>query len=391
MEVYILDSLNRRQSVIDDFISLIWTERFNLVGDFEMQVLSNLANRSSLLCDVRLAMNESYRVMVIETVEDTIDDDGNQTLTIKGPSLEYIFKHRLAMSSLSGTTANPKWILTGYPKVIANKLFHDICVDGVVNAGDIIPYVTEENIFSVDTIPDPNVSITYEVVPPATLYDALTKICEVYSMGFRLIREPETNALYFDVYMGSDRSTQQTMLMSIVFSEGLENLSNTSELKSSASYKNVAYVLSPVGCEIVLGENVDPSVTGFDRRVLVVKADDITDTVPADATVKMIQRGTEELAKNRQLAAFDGELSKDNFYIYDYNYRLGDIVEVRNTDDACSNMQVTEQIFVSDKEGERNYPTLSVNSFVTPGSWVSWDYSKVWNDFLDTEYWADQP
>lgn len=391
MEVYILDSLNRRTSVIDNFVSLIWTERFNLAGDFEMKVHSNLANRNSLLCDVRLAMNESYRVMIIETVEDDIDADGNQILTIKGPSLEYIFKHRLAMSSLSGTTANPKWILEGYPKAIANQLFHDICVTGVVNAGDIISYITEENIFSIDTLPDPNVLIAYEVVPPATLYDALTKICQVYDMGFRLVREPETNALYFDVYMGSDRSTQQTTLMSIVFSESLENLSNTRELTTKASYKNVAYVLSPVGCEIVLGENVDPSVTGFDRRVLVVKADDITDEVPADATAKMIQRGTEELAKNHQLSAFDGELSKDSFYIYGYNYNLGDLVEVHNADDACSNMRITEQIFVSDREGERSYPTLSVNSFVTPGSWLSWDYSKVWADFLDTEYWADQP
>jgi hypothetical protein len=391
MEVYILDSLNRRIEVIDDFVSLIWTERFNSKGDFEMKVNTSLGNRNRLVIGTRLAMNDSYRVMTIESVEDATDDDGNQIMTVKGPTLERIFEHRLAMGSLSGTDANPKWIITGYPKDLANKLFHDICVTGVVNTGDIITGVTEESLFIGDTIAAPSVSITYEIVPPATLYDALKKLCEVYSMGFRLVREPITNGLYFDVYMGHDRTTQQSTMSCVVFSEGLENLSNTRKLTTSTSYKNVAYVISPVGAEIVLADNVDPSVTGFERKVLVVNATDITDTVPADATAKMIQRGKEELAKNSNLMAFDGEMPKNGSYIYGFHYDLGDLVEVQDTDGATSVMQVTEQIFVSDKEGERNYPTLSVNSFITPGSWLSWDYGQVWSDLGDTEYWADQP
>jgi hypothetical protein len=35
---------------------------------------------------------------------------------------------------------------------------------------------------------------------------------------------------------------------------------------------------------------------------------------------------------------------------------------------------------VSDQEGERSYPTLSLNLFITPGSWSSWDYGSQWQD-----------
>jgi len=391
MEVYVLDSLYRRIAVVDDYVSLIWTERFYKIGDFELKVLSNLANKNLLTIGTRLSTNESYRVMVIESVEDSTDSDGNKIITIKGPSLESIFKHRLAAGSLDDSTSSPKWILTGLPKAIAEKIFHDICVTGVVHTGDIIPYIVEDTIFTLDTIAEPPTSITYEIVLGATMSDALIKLCEVYGMGNRIVREPTTNVLYFDIYMGSDRTTQQSLLAPVVFSEGLENLSNSRELKTSASYKNVAYVISPVGFEVVLADNVDPSVSGFDRQVLIVKADDITDTVPATATAKMIQRGKEELAKNRQLQAFDGEVTKNSNYVYEFDYRLGDLVELRDDSGACSTMQVTEHIFVSDKEGERSYPTLAINTFITPGSWLAWDYSQVWSDLSDTEYWADQP
>jgi hypothetical protein len=47
---------------------------------------------------------------------------------------------------------------------------------------------------------------------------------------------------------------------------------------------------------------------------------------------------------------------------------------------------------VSDKEGDRAYPTLTINEFITPGSWNAWDYNQVWNDLAsDMQAWADQP
>jgi hypothetical protein len=161
-------------------------------------------------------------------------------------------------------------------------------------------------------------------------------------------------------------------------------------LTTIANYKNVAYVISPVGHEIVYPLDVDPEINGFQRNVLFVKADDIKDVDSGVASAKMIQLGKQELAKARRLAAFDGELNS-NQYKYGRDYNLMDLVEVHDQTGASSSMQVTEQIWVSDKEGDRTYPTLSVNTYITAGSWLGWDITQVWQDVNPLTDWDDLP
>jgi hypothetical protein len=390
MEIYLLDDLYRRVTVVDRFESLIWTERYAAYGDFELQVHSTPENRTLFPLGQRLTIERSKRVMTVETIEDTVDDEGRMTLTFKGYSLEMILTRRLALAALTDLVTDPKWIITGLPAAIAAQIFHDICVTGTLDAGDIIAGVNESSIFPPDTIPAPSDSITYEA-DPQTVYSAIKYLCDVYNMGFRLVRNPANNQLYFDIYMGSDRTTQQTDLAAVVFSPELANLKNTKELTTVSLYKNVAYVISPVGSEIVYAQDVDPSVAGFQRSILLVRADDIEDVVPADATERMVQRGVEALAQNRQLSAFDGELVPNGSYVYDTTtgYYLGDLVELQSGSGSSSVMRVTEQIFISDTNGDRDYPTLTINRFITPGSWDDYDPSTEWDEEDPDLDWDD--
>lgn len=391
MEVYILDSLYRRDQVVDKFQSLIWTERYSAAGDFELHLPSILENRRRFVPGVRLACNTSYRVMTVETVEDSTDSDGRKMMKITGPSLEDILDDRVARGTLGDLTATPKWALTGTPGNIMRQIFHDICVTGILDAGDKITSVIEDSIFPPDTIAEPSDEYTVEL-ELATVYKAEKDLADLFGLGFRLIRHPVTSLLYWDVYSGSDRTTQQNTLPAVVFSPELDNLQNIKELTTINLYKNVAYVFSPVGHEIVYALDVDPTVEGFERRVLMVRADDITDEDGPTASAKMIQRGKEELGKNRRFSAFDGELSQRSQYKYGVDYNLGDLIEMRNTDGNTNYMQVTEQIMTSDEEGDKSYPSLSINRFITPGSWSSWDYNQEWADLEPSpEEWADQP
>lgn len=389
MEVYTLDNLWRRTEVIDKFESLIWTERRSSWGDFEMVVQSTPENRNLLKTGLYLAMNESFRVMILEQVEDTTDDDGASKITLKGRSLESLLESRAARGSLNNTTTEPKWVLTGTPAEIARQMFHEICVEGILDAGDIIPFVTEGSIFPEDTIAEPTDEITYEV-EPKSLYLALKELCDAYDLGFRFVRNYDTSQLYFDVYTGNDLTSSQTTLPAVIFSPNLDNLRNTTELSSIANYKNVALVISPVGHEYVYPIGIDPSIAGFERNVLLVHADDITDANPVIASAQMVQRGNEELAKTRRYSAFDGELTPNSNFRPGRDYNVGDLVELRSLTGNANNMQVTEQIYVSDKEGERSYPTLSINQFIMAGTWLSWDYNQVWEDVPTEEEWADQ-
>lgn len=97
-------------------------------------------------------------------------------------------------------------------------------------------------------------------------------------------------------------------------------------------------------------------------------------------TAAMTQRGVEELAKNRSISAFDGEITTISPYKYNRDYDMGDLVEMRNTDGLTNQMLVTEQIFAADETGERAYPTLTIKLFITPGSWLAWENTQVWQD-----------
>lgn len=391
MDLYILDSLLRRETVVDRYKSLIWTERFQSAGDFQLVVQSTLENRQKFKQGKWLALSESFRCMKIENVLDKTDDEGAALLEITGPSIEIILDDRVAFNVKDDLTTNPKWVITDIPGNVARKVFQDICVTGVLDVHDVIPYITNVDVLPTDTIPEPGDLVTVEVEPDS-VYNVIKGICEPYDLGFRLLRNFDTSQLAFDIYAGVDRTSQQTTYPAVIFSPDLENLKNTSELRSIAGVKNIAYVYSNLGFEEVVATDVDPDVLGFERQVLVVKMDNIDAGTPAaTVTALMQQKGREELAKVRSFQGFDGEVNQSSQYKYGTDYQLGDLVELHGKDGLANNMRVTEQIFVSDDEGERSYPTLAVKQLVTPGSWLA-EGTKVWLDYDDdATAWADMP
>lgn len=456
MELYTLDDSLRRAAVIDRFESMIWTERFVGWGDFELYIHSTADTRRLLPAGTRLAMSDSYRVMVVEFIENSTDDEGREMLKVSGRSLEYILDDRVARNSFADLTTLPRWVLTGTPGDIARQVFDSICRNNSFFPDDQIPLLQPGSIFPPGTILETDDVITIELELD-TVYNVIKEICEVYGLGFRLLRKFDTSQLYFDIYAGNDRTSQQTFLAPVIFAPNLDNLTNISEVTSISGYKNVAYVYHPQGVQIVTVEDVSVEVEGFERRVMLVDASDIelperaysltiaqinsisvglaipdiTDPLKhalmnlkdkirltsaqvtllnnisggsVNATVKsqivgavavsvayndpenaylwplLQKRGKEELAKNRAVSAFDGELPMNSPYPYEIAYQLGDLIEMRNIDGITNQMRVQEQIFVSDAAGERAYPTLAIDRFITPGSWMAWDYNQVWLD-----------
>lgn len=100
----------------------------------------------------------------------------------------------------------------------------------------------------------------------------------------------------------------------------------------------------------------------------------------------LAQKGSEELAKYRSYSAFDGEITQLSPYKYRTHYFMGDLVEMRTDTGVANQMLVTEQIFASDESGEKAYPTLAIDLFVQPGTWLAWENTQVWEDAPGT--WA---
>lgn len=389
MELYILDSQFRRNTVIDRFESLIWTERFNKVGEFTLELDSTPVTRSLFKKNDKLALNRSNRVMVVETIE-TTQKEGRNKLKITGKSLESIFEDRLVVNPLAENLhEKPVWALSGTAKSIVDYIFTEVCVNNTRTPLDNLPFYDVGNFYPVDSLPEPSEEIVLEI-GIGSLLSAFEEICDGYDLGFRLVRHPVTNLLYFNVYPGSDRSSGQSTLGSVIFSPDLDNLKESTQFVSIEDTKNVAYVFNnKTGMHVVYADGFDDSLSGFERKVLYLDATSIElETTDPDYMAVVEQYAKIELAKYRQQNLMDGEIPQSTIYQYEKEYFLGDIVDIINEDGITNRMRVTEQIFVEDSEGERDYPTLEVERRITPGSWEDWRYNIEWEDAIGT--WEDQ-
>src|ERR1700749_556394 len=131
MEYYILDSELRRDSLIEGFNSLIWTERMQTPGDFQIVTKTTPAAKALYIKDTLLGRKDSQYVMKIDTVQTAVDDDGNNLLTVKGSSFEKLLGDRVAMPALTDLTTTPKWVIgPDTPANIMRTIFNTICVTG---------------------------------------------------------------------------------------------------------------------------------------------------------------------------------------------------------------------------------------------------------------------
>lgn len=398
MEVLILDALLRPIDVVDVFESMIWTERYSEAGDFELVTLSTQANQKRFVLGTLLSITESRRIMRVEKIEETIDPSKGAILKIKGRDIVSILETRTALMAIGGGDIAPVWILSGFtPADTMRVMFNEICVEGSISTYDIIPFYFPGNLYPADTIPEPSATIIWEQ-KPASLYAAVKELGDIYDLGFRLYKDPNASKLYFNVYAGSDRTTAQTTLPPVIFSQDMENLQNTTEYSDVSKSFNVVHVVyiykdvsdNEVALMVVVSDDdISPSSEGFERRVKLLVITAIPEEV-TDIPAFLIRAGKDELMKSRPLGAFDGEISQTSDYVYERDYYLGDLVETRGKNGATSYMRVEEHIFVQDGQGQRSYPTLTTKKFINPGTWLSWKYDVEWNAMGSGEFWENQ-
>jgi hypothetical protein len=408
MEVYILDKMLRPIDVVDEFISMIWTERWAQWGDFELVTLATTANSRRFVHGTWITITESKRVMIVENIEETFDPDKGRVLKIKGRDMVSILDRRGAwVRSPIDERIPPIWYMSGWgPTGIMYRMFWRMCVLAENNPKDAIPFLQWgsggweewETLYPPDTIEIDETPFAFGQKIDS-LYNALKGVAESYDLGFRLYKHPEQPKLYFNAYTGNDRTTAQTELEPVIFSTDMDSLQNTTEFSDSTNECNVVKIVytyedsagNPTSIDTIV---YDPDFYledggGFDRKVKMLVITSIPDEV-TDTLDYMEKLGRDELAKSRPIGALDGEVNQYSNYTYDVDYFLGDLVETRSSTGATAFMRVEEQIIVQDGNGQRSYPGLVSRKFINPGTWASWKYDVEWLNIGSEEYWSTQ-
>lgn len=331
-------------SVVENFSSFVWTDRYYSAGDFELYVPPTIRVLTQYIPDYYIVRPDSEHVMIIDSVLLEEDDDG-YSYKISGESLESILKRRILWTdtTLSGN-------------------FQD-AIETLLNGSIISPSIADrkiDNFVFVKSEDEAIISLTIEEAEYSkneTIYDIIEKNCQEFEIGFKVTLTSD-NKFAFTLYKGVDRSYDQTAVPYVIFSPAFDNLTSSSFLKSYTDYKNVALVTgTSTDGE---GESTDLSTvvgeaSGLDRRETHIDAGDVQGN-----TSVLTKKGNEELAALKKTEAFEGEANVFNMFVYGKDFFIGDMVQLEDAFGNTGKSIVSEMVFSSDGEGEKFYPTFIV-------------------------------
>lgn len=404
--------------LIEGYDSMIWTERFQTPGEFELKT-PRVKETLDLLPEMTLiSTRESKEVMMVENRLIEQDESGNWTLTVSGRSVTAFLEHRHVEGPYSKRRKLArKYSATGALSVLIWNVIDNHTNKDVTREGDFV-WTDKDKI--------PNVSVSESVpvtgdlrnwwVEEGPLYPQLDKIMLRGELGLRTIR-PTPNSgnmtkvsiesalasrgdiirtlvvnptsLRFDIYEGLDRSHTQTSNPVVGFNYIQGDIDNDKYLFSNQDYKTACEVMTGVGGKDVYRSG-DATLSGWARRVMSFDGgepeykkekptypgknasnteqtkydDDLAEwknnkaAIDAEFLVDVEDDAIRALKKQRRVKLFSGDISPLAPYAYNTHYKLGDYVTLYGAYSQTERMVVSEYVRTEDAEGDRGYPGL---------------------------------
>lgn len=356
MDIYVLSGLNGIAGMLENYQSCIWTTQSMGLSNFEI-ITQATAENIQLLQQGRYLVREQdfidattfNNVMIIESVRIDFEAEQGWILTVAGRGLKSIVGRRIVWNRL-----------TTDGLLIGDKV------------SDMIYTVITENV-SRNAYPDPdNRKIeNFKVIYPSGLDDEadiqlfgenigewLEEVCRVYGYSWDVsIKKLEGLGPFyvFELYKGTDRSTEQDDVPPVVFSQEFENLLSASYLSDRTRYRNAALI----GGE---GEGTDKKTAGIgaskadlNRYELYVDGGGISSengTITDAKYRKMLQSfGRSELWGYTVEKTFEGAVETSGTYELDVDYHLGDRVTIDTGLGISAHPLITEIIDSVSEEG----------------------------------------
>lgn len=358
MELAVLDNRFRRVRAIENWRSLIWTERYFTNGEFELQsnriseVLELLPLKSRTEPPTVVALRDSTVPMIVETHKIEEDKSGTPIITTSGRSFESVLDRRISVKSHSATTKRAPWeVKAASPSDVVWYVINQIVKLGIASPLDIIPEVTIKD--SV-TAAWPAGEETY-VIEPKELYEWALEVLKIAEHGLRSVLPPSDSSIEtieLEIYDGSDRRE------TVVFDTLQDQFTKTAHLLSVVGHKNA------MTTDLVNGTvpaNTGTAYSGLARRVGYQDLSSELTLASSDANFQTVgkNRGIVALGELTPIALFSGEVAARQAAKYNQDYFLGDKVTLNGEYGLTQDVRIAEFVRTHDLEGERSYPTFA--------------------------------
>lgn len=289
MKVTVLGKDLQKKAIFEQFVSLLWTVGYNLIGSFSLE------------------LNATDDVIGLIETGDYVETDAHPMSLMVATSVE-MNRNRIIVH---GQTADFLLMTRVSDAVIKNKNAED-AMRGLVSAMAPIPHLT---LGESAGLPD----VFKAQVSDKSVYDYCVKIAEAADIGFRVRRVKKD--LVFECY-------KPPLNTGAMFASKFGNLSNERYSESVVNFANVAVVAGQGSGENRVTVTVgDTESTGLDRVEIYVDArslqQDAEETLE-DYIERLKAHGEERLAEC-------SKIQNTEFTVSDESVSLGDLVQIKPT------------------------------------------------------------
>lgn len=349
--------------VIDDYESLIWTKRYNDVGDFVMVIpkdyQSNPLKARMVDKGLFLTIEGSDIVMRIDDKKPNTESDASNII-VSGESAESILKQRFTIE------------LEDVDEYIETVVY-DVLAANISAPTDPARHIS---IFK-DTYPARVYSDQVEAqLAIDSVYNIITPILQTNYMGFKIVKEGQKLACR--VFKGTDRSSAQEVHPVVMFSDNYDNVISSSFYTSVKGFVNVVQVIGDdeVHDQVSVwadGNDVDEEgtkPTGLDRfegvlQEIVERDNDTPSLNDAQVLAIVDTKGREYLTDHKAVDVFDGDFDIQGPFEYGVDFFMGDIVECY-MEGRYTTARVIEIVKSFSDDGITSYVTFDFVAEVDP-------------------------
>jgi hypothetical protein len=383
--------------LIEGYSSLIWGEKYLLVGEFEL-VTAQGPVADSIPPGTLLCIEESTEVMMVETRNRRQNPEGYPESVITGRSVDAILDERLILGPHGAALITPrKYTNLDIALVcIWNALCNTTIDDALYGGAGGRPAVI------VQDSPIPNVSVTDSTtVTPGTASNfslnlgqaggVIRQFLANNSLGIRTIRPTSKDtsklvsvatsppasrgiitktptssfaSLRLDVFNGTDRTQGQIAVPPVTFVASAGHLVNTETLESDKDFVTTLFITTPEPGQYGYTTPYNHPSQGFSTKIRYVDGTQlITGLTGVDISTIISLFTSSFWIEHAGRALLDGDISDSAPYKYGVDYFLGDAVTLQYNN-LTRTVWVSEYTRAEDKDGERSYPTLAT----TPSS-----------------------
>lgn len=336
MELYIFDKALNFKGIIDVYDSLIWIRKYSRCGEFELHLPLTTENLTLLEKENIVYKKDDFEAGYIEYRNLIQDDDGRETISIKGKFLTGYLNRRIVW----GTENFNSTAETAIRQLINSHCINPPNVDrkiSLLQLGALKGFT--QNI---------NFQVSY-----SNLLNEIENIANTSELGIRTLLDIQNKNIIFDVYEGFNRTAEQSLNSYAIFSKEFENVLEQEYTDSINDYRNIVLIAGE-------GEGTSRILTtvgagnGLNRFEMFADARDLQqdELTIDDYILQLQQRGNEKLSENREIKAFNSKINVNSNLTYKVDFDLGDIVTcISKKWGIAINTRITEIEEIYEKDG----------------------------------------